>query len=228
MEEGPKAMAAVALAWDGRGLRLLASGRLRANADLWAFCREVRARVLAVDGPCGTNGLRLRRDGRGWDLRVRGGVRDGEAALAREGFRLFWTTHATVARFDGASRWIARSLRLFADPGAPRGIVRIEAYPHGSFAVLGRALGARRPLPSKATPAGRAARLSILRRLVGGVAGSTLPDHDAVDAAAAALTGALRRLGMARAVGTAAAGGRIWLPDEGRIGPRRSLYAALA
>jgi predicted nuclease with RNAse H fold len=215
MEEGPKAMAAVALAWDGRRLRLEATVRLRANAELWAFCREVRARVLAIDGPCGTNGLRLRRDGRGWDLRARGGVRDAEAALAREGFRLFWTTHATVARFDGASRWIARSLRLFADPAAPRGLARIEVYPHGTFEVLRRALGIARPLATKATPGGRAGRLAILARLVEGISSPALAGHDAVDAAAAALTGARCRLGGARAVGTAAGGGRIWLPARG-------------
>jgi len=58
---------------------------------------------------------------------------------------------------------------------------------------------------------------------VGGVSGAALPDHDAVDAAAAALTGALRRLGMARAVGTEEGGGRIWLPDPGASGLPRAL-----
>jgi hypothetical protein len=209
MEAGEKDMAAAALAWDGRRLRLAAVARARSNADLWAFCRLVGARVLAVDGPCSTAGLRLRADRSGWDLRVRGGVRDAEAALAREGFPLYWTTHATVAGFDGASRWIARSLGLFADPAAPRGLARIETYPHGAFAVL---RGGPR-LPAKGTGAGRRARLALLSALVDGLSGEALPDHDAVDACAAAFVGALHRLGLARAVGTVGGGGRIWLPD---------------
>jgi hypothetical protein len=56
-------------------------------------------------------------------------------------------------------------------------------------------------------------RLALLAALVDGVSTRSLPDHDAVDAAAAALVGALRLRGLARAVGTEAGGGRIWLPD---------------
>lgn len=219
MRAGPKPMAAVAISCDGRRLRLAGVERARTNADLWAFCRAAGARIVAVDGPCATNGLRLRARSRGWDLRSRGGRRDGEVALAAEGFSLFWTTHATLARFDGAARWIARSLRLFADP-AGRAFERIEVYPHGAF----RALGGR--LPAKGTRAGRAGRLAVLARLVAGTSAAALPDHDALDAAAAALVGALRGLGLARKVGTVEGGGEIWMPDAealaGRCAPRRA------
>jgi hypothetical protein len=210
MEAGPKPMAAAAIAWDGRRLRLAAVGRARTNAELWAFCRASGARVVAVDGPCATNGLRLRARSRGWDLRRRGGRRDGEVALAAEGLPLFWTTHATVARFDGAARWIARSLRLFADP-AGGAFERIEVYPHGAFRLLGG------PLPAKGTGGGRAARLAVLARLVDGVSAAALPDHDALDAGAAALVGALRALGLARKVGTTRGGGEIWMPAADAI-----------
>ena len=57
---------------------------------------------------------------------------------------------------------------------------------------------------------------------MGGVSSATLPDHDAVDAAAAALVAAMHRLGMARAAGTEAGGGRIWLPDPGASGLLRA------
>ncbi len=96
----------------------------------------------------------------------------------------------------------------------------MEVYPHGAFAVLWNALGGRGPLPAKGTRAGRRARLAILAALVGGISPRDLPDHDAVDAAAAALVAALRRLRLARFVGTVRGGGRIWLPDGAAIGGR--------
>ncbi len=228
MEEGPKPMASCALRWDGRALRLAGAARHLRNEELWSRCREAGARVLAVDGPCGTNGLALRADRSGWDARCAGGVRDAERALAREGFHLYWTTARTVARFDGASRWIARSLRLFSDPAAPPGLARIEVYPQGAFAALWRAGGRPGRLARKTRPEGREARLRLLAEQVEGIAGDALPDHDAVDAALAALVGALWALGRARAVGTEAGGGRIWMPalEPGarlRAGPPRRI-----
>jgi hypothetical protein len=93
----------------------------------------------------------------------------------------------------------------------------MEVYPHGAFVVLWNALGGRGGLPAKGTRAGRRARLALLATLVPGLSPRDLPDHDAVDAAAAALVAALRRLGLARSVGTIRGGGRIWLPDGAAI-----------
>jgi predicted nuclease with RNAse H fold len=212
-----KAMSSVALEWDGRTLRLLGRAEHRENADLWRRCREVGASVVAIDGPCATNGLRVLPGWRGWDLAVRGGRRDGEVALSAAGVRIFWTTHGTVARFDGASRWIARSLRLFSDPvpGAP--LQRIETHPHGAFLLLWRRLGRKGAPGHKARAAGRRARLALLSTFVSGAEGALLPHHDAVDAACAALVGALHALGATRAFGTKSGGGLIWLPDGSRI-----------
>jgi hypothetical protein len=214
MERGDKPMPSVALRWQGGRFRFLGLALHVENASLWQRCRALRAALVGLDGPCSTRGLRLRTDLRGWDLSARGGVRDGEVALRRAGLGLFWTTHATVARFDGASRWIARSLLLFAGRApAPR----IEVYPHGVFALLWRTSAGAVPLRAKATPRGRAQRLSMLRQLIDGLSPRALPDHDAVDACAAALAAGLHRLGLARAYGTEAGGGRIWLPDAERL-----------
>lgn len=229
MTAGPRPMDVVALAGNGEagGLRLLARARPTTNAEVWAFCRAAGAEILAIDGPCGTAGLRMRPGARGWGA-CAGGTRDAERALAREGFALFWTTAATVRRFDGASRWIARSLRLFRDRAAPAGLVRIETYPHAAFAILHAAGGGRGALPVKSSPRGRAARLASLRRFVPGLPDGALPGPDAVDAACVALVAALHRLGATRALGSVRRGGRIWLPRPEapplRAGPRSRIH----
>ncbi len=218
MAVGKKPMSSAALEWTGRSFKLLDIQRHISNAEFWARCRQSGVRVVAIDGPCDTNGLRLRSDWSGWDVRQRGARRDGEVALCREGIGLFWTTHATITRFDGASRWIARSLRLFGDRLGPAAPERIEVHPHGAFAVMWRRL-ARGALPNKKAVEGRRARLALLAAFIAGADQAHLPDHDAVDAGCAALVAGLHVLGLTRAVGTDAGGGRIWIPmidDRGR------------
>jgi hypothetical protein len=223
-------MAAVTLAWTGARFLLLNARRHRRNAELWAHCRRDAVRVVAIDGPCATNGLAVRSDWSGWDRRRRGAQRDAEIALAKERIGLFWTTHATVVRFEGASRWIARSLRLFGDDLGARPPERIEVHPHGMFTVLSRRLGRGDP-PNKHSPAGRRARIAILRRYVPELDGALQPDHDAVDAAAAAVMAGLHALRLTRPLGTHVGGGLIWLPridrTHDRAGHGRAIGAVL-
>jgi hypothetical protein len=215
-----KAMPSVALEWDGGGLRFLGLAEHHDNADLWRRCRAAGASVVAIDGPCATNGLRVLPGWRGWDLGALGGTRDGELALCAAGVRLFWTTHRTVERFDGASRWIARSLRLFSGPAGGPSVERIETHPHGAFLLLWRRLGQEGAPGHKGRPAGRNARLALLTAFVAGIDGGLLPDHDAIDATCAALVAALHALRATRAYGTEQGGGLIWLPDPARISIR--------
>jgi hypothetical protein len=210
MASGPRPMPSVVLAWTGAQLRFEGCERHRDNGSFWRRAREAGARSAGIDGPCGTNGLSILPDWSGWDRSRIGGLRDAELALAATGLGLFWTSHATITRFDGASRWIARSLALFA--GAAGVADAIETYPHGAFTVLWRGAGGRAALGHKATSRGRANRLALLRAHVPDLRERELRDHDAVDAAAAALVAALHRLGRTVAYGTEAGGGRIWLP----------------
>jgi hypothetical protein len=140
-----------------------------------------------------------------------GGTRNAEVELARVGVKLYWTTYATVMRFDGASRWIARSLAIYNSPAAPN-CSRIETHPHGAFTFMWKALGERAPLPSKTTAPGREARLAILHALIEDLDERELVDHDCVDAAAAALVAALHAIGLTRSYGQPNAGGLIWMP----------------
>lgn len=207
-----KPMPCVVLEWTGQKLQFNECLEHLANRMLWEQVARVGATVVCIDGPCATNGLQIRPDWSGWDLSVPGATRDGELALHAAGVKLFWTTHATVSNFDGASRWIARSLRLFADPeGAPA--ERIETHPHGAFSMLWRLLGRTDPLPGKSGPAGRKARLWVLQTFVPDIDPAALPDHDAVDAACAALVASLHGLGLSKSFGTRTYGGSIWMPD---------------
>jgi hypothetical protein len=129
------------------------------------------------------------------------------------GVKLFWTTENTLRQFAGAREWIARSLALFADL-ARRGFGgrSFEVHPHAVFTLLQRSLRPGRPLAAKTTGEGREGRLGLLRAFVPSLPAGRLPDHDAVDSAAAALMGALRESGFTRGVGDDA-GGLIWVPD---------------
>jgi hypothetical protein len=216
MTAGPKAMPSVCL-------EVLPTGEVRAPANLlelhrdnesfWRRVRRVRAARIAVDGPCATSGLAVRADWSGWDVSQCGGTRAGERALAADGVGLFWTTHATVIGFDGASRWIARSLRLFEEHRIARDLGRmLETHPHGAFGYLRQTLGHPRAMRPKTTAVGRSQRLNTLKAFIRGLNDKDLPDHDAVDAACAALVGALDLLGLTEAWGTCAEGGEIWMP----------------
>jgi hypothetical protein len=211
-----KPMPCVVLEWTGKRFQFKERREHLANQMLWEQVARVGATVVCIDGPCATNGLQLKPDWTGWDLSVPGAMRDGELALHAAGVKLFWTTHATISNFEGASRWIARSLRLFADlEGAPS--ERIETHPHGAFHVLWRLLGRTDPLPAKSGSAGRKARLWVLQTFIPDIDPAELPDHDAVDAACAALVAGLHGLGLSKSFGTRTNGGSIWMPDANAL-----------
>ena len=171
-----------------------------------------KATSIAIDGPCAANGIRLNSRRTGFDYPAPG-VRNAEHILAGMGIKLFWTTQNTLTNFDGASRWIARSLVLFAD-FADQGLGDrvFEVHPHAVFTILQRAFHPGQPLATKARGPGRKQRLDLLRMFVPELSADHLPNHDAVDSAAAALMGALREAGKARRVGEEA-GGYIWIPS---------------
>jgi predicted nuclease with RNAse H fold len=185
------------------------------NEDFWQRVRRTSAAVTCIDGPCATNGPRVLPDWSGWDPNSPDGVREGERALAREGVGLFWTTRASVLRFRGVDRWIARSIRLFQE--TPPGVSAIETHPHGAFSFLWAAFGCRERLPTKNTPEGKRARLALLQAYVPDLKEKSLPNHDAIDAACAALVAVLHVSGLTKAYGTPQDGGPIWMPTPDGI-----------
>jgi predicted nuclease with RNAse H fold len=181
------------------------------NASFLSRIRRLSPAVVCIDGPCATNGLRVLPDWSGWDLKATGGVREAERLLAKEGVGLYWTTCGTVTRFDGASRWIARSLLLFEEVRAGAG-VPIETHPHGAFRFLRQILGIPPELERKSTREGRTERVQILQAFIQDLDADVLGNHDAVDAAVAALIAALHWLGRTVAFGSATDGGEIRMP----------------
>jgi hypothetical protein len=216
MRMGVKEMPSFALRW--QGLRFEVDG----NPLAWhlkneSFFDEVSRRdavVTCIDGPCGTNGPMLKADLSGWEPSGHTGTRGGELALSRQGVNLFWTTQNTVMKFDGASRWIARSLVLFSEDPARR---KVETHPHGAFTFLWRLFGGSGSLLKKSKSAGRQARLSMLRAFIDGLADSMVPNHDALDAACAALVAGLHRLGLTTRFGSPSDGGELWMPDGPKL-----------
>jgi hypothetical protein len=217
MTQGPKKMPSFALRWEG--------GFHPDDQPLvWhttndEFRSEVDRRgaiLTCIDGPCGTNGPRLRKncDPWRWDEDAPKGTRGGELALSRQGINLFWTTQNTVMRFEGASRWIARSLVLFSECPEQR---KIETHPHGAFTILWRLFGGTNTPPKKSKAAGRNARLSLLRSFISGFSDEMVPNHDALDAACAALVAGLHHLELTTAFGTPIDGGQIWMPNRTKL-----------
>lgn len=180
------------------------------NAEFWQLTGDCRAVLACIDGPCDTNGPGLLADLSDWDRSCRGGTRGGELALSRAGVNLFWTTQNTVLKFEGASRWIARSLVLFSEAPA---MSKIETHPHGAFTLLWRLFGWKGKLPKKSSPSGRLARIALLQTCIPGLTDAMVPNHDAVDAACAALVAGLHRLGLTTPFGTKRDGGQLWMPD---------------
>jgi hypothetical protein len=217
MTQGPKKMPSFALRWD-RGFRP-AEQPLAWHATNDEFRAEVEyhgAILTCIDGPCGTNGPQLLRDRDPWrwDANAPNKSRAGELALSRQGVNLFWTTQNTVMRFEGASRWIARSLTLFAENANQE---KIETHPHGAFTFLWRMFGEINSLPKKSKTAGRKARLSLLRSFIPDLSDEMVPNHDALDAACAALVAGLHQLKLTIAFGTPHDGGQIWMPDRTKL-----------
>jgi hypothetical protein len=181
------------------------------NASFWSRANELSVSQTCIDGPCDTNGLYLYSDTRGWSPNNLGSKRTAEVELAALGIKLYWTTRATLDGFDGASRWIARSLTLFRAPAVATHSA-IETHPHGAFVLLCRQLAPGYALPPKKTPNGRAIRLGLLRAFVSELREQDLPDDDAMDAAVAALMAALHTLGLTSSFGKRSEGGLIWMP----------------
>lgn len=217
MTQGPKKMPSFALRWEN-GFRP-DDQPLAWHTTNNEFRSEVDRRgaiLTCIDGPCGTNGPRLLRDRDPWcwDTNAPMGTRGGELALSSQGISLFWTTQNTVMKFEGASRWIARSLTLFAE-NANKGI--IETHPHGAFTFLWRLLSETKSPPKKLKTAGRNARLSLLRSFISELSDEMVPNHDALDAACAALVAGLHKLELTIAFGTSDDGGQIWMPDCSKL-----------
>lgn len=213
MTRGPKGMPSVALHVSADGIISAVHNPVRiheSNADFWNCVNEYSSKLVCIDGPCATNGPRLLEDLSAWDTASENGMREGERELAKRGVGLFWTTKNTVQKFLGASRWIARSLVLF---GEQPQIAAIETHPHGAFTFLWRAFGKTGSPPKKTRAAGRAARLALLQAFISSLDTESLPDHDAVDAACAALVAAFHLMGRTTSFGTVKTGGSIWMPD---------------
>jgi len=216
MAEGPKEMPSFTLRWDGDGFRP-DDQPLAWHLTNDGFRAEVGRRgavLTCIDGPCGTNGPRLLSDLSGWDEQGPQWTRDGELALSRQGVNLFWTTQNTVMKFEGASRWIARSLVLFS--GSPEQM-KIETHPHGAFTFLWQLFGGTGTPPKKSKPSGRQARLALLRSFIPGLSDGMVPNHDALDAACAALVAGLHHLGLTIPFGASNEGGQIWMPDVNKL-----------
>jgi hypothetical protein len=216
MMEGPKKMPSFALRWKGRSFRTDAHPLVwhSTNDEFWNEVNQRQAKLVCIDGPCGTNGPRLLADLSGWDANGPQGIRGGELALSRQGVALFWTTMNTVHKFDGASRWIARSLVLFSERPAQK---KIETHPHGAFTFLWRLLGGCGALPKKSNPSGRQARLALLQSFSPDLTEDMVPNHDTLDAACAALVGGLHCLGLTVSFGAPNDGGQIWMPDAEKL-----------
>jgi hypothetical protein len=216
MTEGKKPMPAFALRWNGHIFipdEMPLSWHQK-NSSFWIEATRRQTALNCIDGPCGTNGPKLLADFSGWDANASGGTRVGELDLSRTGVNLFWTTQNTVIKFEGASRWIARSLVLFSEQ---REKANIETHPHGAFTFLWQLFGEFGTPPKKLNAAGRNARLAILRAFIPDLSDEMVPDHDAVDAACAALVAGLHRLGLTVAYGKANNGGQIWMPDRTKL-----------
>jgi predicted nuclease with RNAse H fold len=220
MQRGPKSMTSVTLD--------LSQGRLRArqslvhrhdnNAAFLDHVREVNASVVCIDGPCATNGFGMLPGWSGWDLSKQGAPREAERELAREGVSLYWTTLRTLEAFDGASRWIARSLRLFDQASGIRASAFVETHPHAVFTLLWRDLRSSMPLKPKTSFEGRKQRLAVLQKFIHDLDDADLQNHDEVDAAAAALMAGLYAASKARSRGAENCGGLIWVPMPELVG----------
>lgn len=216
MSCGPKKMPSFALKWNRSCFEPM-DQPLAWHETNEEFRNEIVRRdaaLICIDGPCGTNGPKLKVDDTNWEENAPRGIRGCELTLSREGINLFWTTQNTVMKFDGASRWIARSLVLFNGNQN-----YVETHPHGAFTFLWRMLGGFGTLPKKSRPDGRNARLAILRSFIPALSAESVPNHDAMDAACAALVAGLHKLNLTKAYGSPEDGGQIWMPDGEKIMP---------
>ncbi len=221
MTGGRKAMPSAALSFrDGEIRPLDPCVKMHLNnADFLSRVNDLEADIACIDGPCDTNGPTIKDGWIGWDAGPPNSFRDGERQLACEGVSLFWTTAGTVERFEGASRWIARSLRLFKQIE----IKAIETHPHGVFSFLWRWSGNKCKLPRKSTGEGANVRFKILQSFIPSLSPGCCQndnqhwDHDRIDAICAALVAVLHKLELTRSFGTPDKGGQIWMPDIDKL-----------
>ena len=218
MKNGPKQMPSFVLEWDGNQFTAPADPIKWhiSNECFWNLVNEKSAKMICIDGPNKTNGPNLEndRDNLRWNPLGRDGIRAGELALSRAGVNLFWTTQNTVMKFDGASRWIARSLVLFSEMPKQS---KIETHPHCVFTFLWKMFGHTDPLPKKSKPLGRQARLGILKSFIPNLTEDLILNHDAVDAACAALVAGLHLLELTKSFGSEDEGGFIIMPNIDRL-----------
>jgi hypothetical protein len=140
-------------------------------------------------------------------------ARCGEIALGQQA-RLWvpWPTPTTV---ESAAPWMRVGFAAW-DACTAAGASPIEVYPAGAFRVLA---GGR--IPSKARPAGLAARRTLLSRQVTPPPGFEMWSHDGLDAMVAALTAAHHARGTAVVHGHEAPrcdGSAVVLPPPGPLG----------
>ena len=134
-------------------------------------------------------------------------ARCGEIGLGQH--HRLWVPWTAPCDALGAAGWMRVGVALFETLRAA-GRDPIEVYPYAAFRVLNRG----RPLASKRTVAGRSERRELLHDAgVGGV-GLLGAGHDALDAAAAALTALHRRRGVAEPATCGHDGTAIWLPAQ--------------
>lgn len=191
-------------------IKLVDTVRCSTLTELEELLQNGRPDRVVIDGPCGANGILLNQERNGWVKGEKPGLRSAESYLSRRGVKLFWTTAATLERFDGAREWILRSLALF-ERLIRLGQEAIETHPQAFFVLLWRQFGNGETLRRKNLPDGQRQRLAILRMFMD-FQDSQLVDDDAVDSAAAAVLGILATCGFATPVGEESAGGQIWIP----------------
>jgi hypothetical protein len=146
-------------------------------------------------------------------------ARCGEIALGQQAG--IWVPWTTPLELDDAAPWMRVGFAAWT-ACRDRGHEPIEVYPAGAFRVLA---GAK--VPSKSTPAGLAARRTLLARTVRPPPGFAMWSHDGIDAMVAALTAATHARGTASAHGhdgPACDGSAVWLPpplDRDAAAPAR-------
>ena len=173
--------------------------KMRADADIVNFVRELSPDVVAIDSPLGfPKGMDCLEESH--DCRsvhpFKGRLCERE--LLDMGINLYVTTKRAIIK-DMIYRAIALAKKL-----RELGVEVIEVYPHASKALLFRS-----PIPKKTTRQGKDFMTRKLNALIPRLASINRSlDHDEHDALVAAYTAHLYTLGRARAFG---------IPEEARI-----------
>ena len=210
LDAGKKEFPAVELSADGDRLAFVAKRKFKTLTAFREWVDERRPTRLMIDGPCAVRGASLSEARDRWVFADSMAARLAERQLSTDKIPLFWTSRRTLEAFDGASRWIARSLALFGDLERENGIRALETYPNGVFVRLARSHWPGFRLTKKGKLEGRRQRTELLQAYVDGLDG-VLRNHDDVDAAAAALVGALVEAGQVDELGAVDEGGIIYL-----------------